>query len=387
MEKINILEVLDCYYPKFDGPTLVITSYCKSFIKQNPEITPTVVVPRFPKYVDNQPFKVIRTESIKSAEGYYAGLPEFDSKLKKFLKENKIDLIHFHSPFTMGHFFAKYGKKHKIPTIFTFHTKYKEDFERTLKLKSLQKFMMNYIMKAIKKADYVWTVSNGAADVLREYGYKGNIEVIRNGTDLVFPENAEELIEKVNNTYNLKQEENVFLSVGRMVENKKLDLALNAFKIVKDKGYNFKYLMVGDGLYLETLKSRVEELDLTSNVIFTGKIMDREFLSAHYLRSDLFIFPSTFDTASLAPIEAAAMKLPSIMTRGCSTAEIITEGVNGILADETKEDWAEKICNFIDNKQKLQELKENAYKEVYKTWDQVAEEVVARYKEILKDNQ
>ena len=385
MEEINVLEILDCYYPKFDGPTLVITSYCKSFIKQGNGINPTVIVPKFPKYVDNQPFEIFRTTSSKGPEGYYAGLPSMDAKLAKYLKNKKIDLIHFHSPFTMGKYFVKYGKKHNIPTIFSFHTKFKEDFQRMLKTKSLVNFMMNYIMKTINKADYVWTVSNGAAEVLREYGCTKNIEVIRNGTDLTLPENQEEKIKLVNQTYNLENEENVFLSVGRIVENKKLDLALDAMKIVKDKGHNFKYLIVGDGPYLKDLKEKVKKLNLENEVIFTGKIMDRDFLSAHYLRSDLFIFPSTFDTASLAPIEAAALKLPSIMTRGCSTAEIITENVNGFLADETPESWAEKICEIINDKEKLKTVKEATYAQVYKSWDQVAEEVSKRYREIIED--
>ena len=384
MEKINVLEVLDCYYPKFDGPTLVITSYSKSFLKQG-KIDVEAIVPRFPNYEDNQPFKVVRVKSMKSADGYYAGLPGFDGKLKKYLKGKKIDLIHFHSPFTMGKFFAKFGKKNKIPTVFTFHTKYKEDFERVLKSKLLQNFMMKYIMNTINKADYVLTVSNGAADTLREYGYKKNIEVIRNGTDLCYPTNDKELIDKVNELYDLKKQKNVLLSVGRVVESKKLDLALQALKIVKEKGYDFKYLIVGDGAYLEKLKCNVKDLGLEQDVIFTGKIMDRELLSAHYLRSDLFIFPSTFDTASLSPIEAAAMKLPTLMTKGCSTAEIITEDQNGYLAEESVEAWADKIASILDDAKGLKAMKETCYSQVFRTWDSVAEEVTEKYLEIIKD--
>lgn len=386
MEEINVLEVLDCYYPKFDGPTLVITSYSKSFLKQNKGIIPTVVVPKFPKYVDNQPFEVFRTASMKSADGYYAGIPTMDAKLTKYLKNKKIDLIHFHSPFTMGKYFAHYGKKHHIPTIFSFHTKFKEDFERLLKTKALQNFMMKYIMKVINKADYVWTVSNGACDVLREYGYKKDIEVIRNGTDLTYPENAEELRVQIDNQYHFAPDENILLSVGRIVENKKLDLCLEALKIAKAKGLKFKYIIVGDGSYLGALKENAKELGLENDVIFTGKIMDRNLLSAYYLRSDLFLFPSTFDTASLSPLEAAALKLPSLLTRGCSTAEILNDNVNGYLADENAESWAEKIIEVLSDKEQLAKTKEKAYAEVYKTWDQVAEEVGVRYREIIAEN-
>ncbi len=381
---MRVLEVLDTYYPKFDGPALVITSYAKSLNKLE-GTKAEVCVPRFPKYEDHQPFPVFRVKSQKGPEGYYYGLPSFDGKLKKFLKENKFDLIHIHSPFTMCGYFTKYGKKHGIPTIYTFHTKFRDDFERLLKLKLSQKIALKYIMNNINRADYVLTVSDGAADTLREYGYKKEIKVLRNGTDLVCPTNEQELKDKITQQYGLKKDEKVFLSVGRIVENKKLDFALLVMKELKTSGVKFKYLIVGAGPYEQQLKEKVSELNLEDCVIFTGKIMDREFLSAHYLRADLFIFPSTFDTASLAPIEAAAMKLPTIMTKGCSTAEIITDGRNGILAvEDDAKDWANKIISAIENDE-LKTLSENAQKEVYKTWDQVAIEVKNYYDSILKE--
>ena len=80
-------------------------------------------------------------------------------------------------------------------------------------------------------------------------------------------------------------------------------------------------------------------------------------------------------SASLAPIEAAALKLPSLMTKGCSTAEILTDDVDGYLAEENANAWADKIEKIIADKNKLNEVKEMAYKQVYRSWDSVVEEV------------
>lgn len=379
---MKILQTLDCYYPKFDGPTNVITNYGKSLKKvKNAEVD--VYVPRFPKYKDDQPFKVVRVKSVRSADGYYQGMPGIDGKLKKTLKENKYDVIHIHSPFTMGRFFARYGKKHGIPTVFTFHTKFKEDFVRILHAKPLVGFMMRYIMTTINACDHVLTVSYGAAEVLRSYGYKKEITVIRNGTDLVYPANAAELAAQVEEKHALAGQKNVFLSVGRIVENKRLDLVLDALKIVKERGVDFRFLVVGDGSYKEKLENKAKDLALADRVIFTGKVMDRALLSGYYLRSDLFMFPSTFDTASLAPIEAAALKLPSLMTRGCSTAEIVTENRNGFLAGDTAESWADEICRIVTDENLLTQAKENCYREVYRTWDDVCGEVYDFYEKAI----
>lgn len=381
---IRVLEVLDTYFPAWDGPTMLVSNYAKCMVKRD-DTDVELMVPKYPHYEDSAEFPVHRIKSVPAQEKYRSAVPFLQRKSVKIIarKDKPFDIIHAHSPFLLGRHAIKTGKKYGIPTVITLHTRFHEDFDRLLKSKALRRFMMKFILKTFNAADYVVCVSDGTVDTLKQYGYKGEARVIRNGTELVYPANAEELKQKVIAAENLGNEENVFLSVGRIVENKKLDLALSALKILKDEGVSFRYLIVGAGSYENKLKKRVTELGLDDCVRFTGKIMDRSLLSGYYLASDLFLFPSTFDTASLAPIEAAALKLPSLMTRGCSTAEIITENRNGYLADENPAAWADKIKEIIADKDALAAAKENAYKEVYRTWDSVVDEVRGFYAEAI----
>ena len=73
-KQIHVLEVLDCYYPKFDGPNMVITSYANSYTKSG-KCQVEAVVPSFPGYTDNQIFDVKRVKSISIPEGYRLALP------------------------------------------------------------------------------------------------------------------------------------------------------------------------------------------------------------------------------------------------------------------------------------------------------------------------
>ncbi len=385
-DKIRVMQVLDTYFPTFDGPTLLVSNYAKSMHKRE-DMDVEVLVPKFPKYKDESEFPVHRVRSTSAQENYRCALPMFDRKGAKLLKrkDEPFDIVHAHSPFMLANHAINTARRRKIPSVITLHTRFHEDYDRLLKFKPLRKFMMWYTLRAFKKAFKVICVSDGTVDTLREYGFKGEAKVIRNGTDLVYPKNADELREKAVNLSGLKGKENIFLSVGRIVENKRLDLALDALKVLKDKGVEFTYVIVGSGSYEDKLKSRVEELGLTDNVIFTGKIMDRELLSGYYLASDLFIFPSTFDTASLAPIEAAALKLPTIMTKGCSTAETITDDRNGFLAEDDYNAWADRIEKIVLEKNRLPEIRENAYKEVYRSWDDVVEEIRAYYVEVIEE--
>ena len=77
------------------------------------------------------------------------------------------------------------------------------------------------------------------------------------------------------------------------------------------------------------------------------------------------------------------MKLPTIMNKGCSSAEIITDQRNGLLPSENVDDWANTILKAVKT-DKLKELRQPAYKEVYKTWDAVTAEILKYYEQVIQ---
>ena len=386
MSDLKICEILDAFYPCVDGPVIVVKNYS---VHLNRQKACKVAVPKDSKklnYVDNEEFEVFRCASIGAPEKYRLAFPGMDVEFKKLIEKEKFDIYHTHSPFTMGRFAINAGRKHKVPVVATLHTQYQVDFKRVLKgNRLLTRFMIKYIMWVYNRADSVWTVNNASCQVLRDYGYKGKIEVVRNGTDLKYPENAEELVNKVNALHNLEGQKNVLIFVGRIAMYKNLALMADALKILNDNGEDFKMIIIGDGFDMEEFKVIVQNNGLNDKVIFTGAIRDRELLQGYYLRSDLFLFPSTFDTSSLVPIESAAHKLPTLLIKDSYTAENITDGVNGFLSEETPKAYADKIKEIINNPLKLKEVGEEAYRSVYRSWEMVAEEVLEKYKEIIKE--
>lgn len=383
---MKICELLDAYYPIIDGPINVITNYSKNINRTNECKVAVPAHSKKSKYVDKQEFEVIRCKSVAAPEKYRYGLPGLDCKFKKRIKNEKFDIFHTHSPFSMGRFAIKAAKKQGVPVVATIHTQYHQDFARVLKgNKCLVKFMIRYIMKVYNKADSVWTVNDSSCEILRSYGYKGKIEVVRNGTDLKYPKNDKELIDKVNAIHNLEGQKNVFVFVGRIAMYKNLGLMADALKILSDNGEDFRMLIIGDGFDMAKFKKIVEEKGLNDKVIFVGSVSDRELLQGYYLRSDLFLFPSTFDTSSLVPIEAAAHKLPTLLIEGSYTAENIKGDFNGFLAKETPEAFAEKIKEIISTEGLAQKVGEEAHRSVYRTWEMVAEEVKEKYAKIIEE--
>ena len=386
MDKIKICELLDSYYPVIDGPINVITNYAKHLNNMEECKVAVPAAAKSDNYVDNQPFEVLRCKSSSAPEHYRMGKPGRDKAFKKRIKEEGFDIFHAHSPFCMGRFALKAAKKQGVPVVATIHTQYHQDFERVLKgFKPLVKFMIRYIMKVYNKADSVWTVNDASCEILRSYGYKGDIQVVRNGTDLKYPENADELVKKVNALHGLEGQKNVFIFVGRIAMYKNLGLMADALKILKEKGEDFKMLIVGGGFDMDKFKKIVENNGISDNVIFVGQVKDRELLQGYYLRSDLFLFPSTFDTSSLVPIEAAAHKLPTLLIEGSYTAENIKGDFNGFLAKETPEAYAEKIYEIINTEGMIERVGEEANRSVYRSWEMVAKEALEKYKQVIAE--
>lgn len=383
---IKILELIDTYYPTVDGAINAVNCYASNL---NERAECDLAAPAAPKnsgYKEKEGFKVLRCKAMPAPSGYRNALPFLDARFKKAIREGGYDILHAHSPFALGRLAVSEAKKAGVPVVATLHTKYKFDFERELHgCKPLVNFMLRYIIKTYNKADYVWTVSEASKQVLREYGYKGEIDVVRNGTDYVYPENADELINLVNAKHGLNGQKNVFVFVGRMAIYKNLPLICDALKILKDKGCDFKFIFAGGGFDLEKIKRYALELNIADKCVFTGDIKSREMLSAYFLRGDLLVFPSSFDMASIVKLEAAAHKRASLLIRGSCSAELVVDGENGFLCEETALSLASKLEELMLSPEKVALAGENAYKTLYRTWGDVCDEVLEKYQKIIEE--
>lgn len=383
---MKVLEVLDTFYPNVDGPISVMVSLAKKF-NENGLGEVELLVPSYPVKVDVEGVKIHRCKSMKANENYRAALPFLDTKIKKVIKEGGYDIIHMHSPFTLAHFALKQGKKLKIPVVFTFHTKFKDEFKNRLKSGALVKFMMNYVMNCINGSDCITTVSRGSIETLKEYGCIkcGEVKVIYNGTDMPPMAADREVVAKIRKELGLDGNF-AFMFAGRLAEVKNIQFSIKALSLVKARGVNnFKFVIIGDGDYGKTLKALVEENNLTENVIFAGKISDRKQLAAYFTACDAMLFPSMFDTASITIPEAAANGLPAVMIAGSSSAERLADGVNGFLWENDAEVWADNIIKLIENPALAKTAGEGALKEIYASWDEIAESYCRLYKELIEE--
>ena len=382
--KLKLLEGMDVYLPDVDGVINCMHNCC---LHLNKSTNLTVMVPKNKKgYVDNQPYNIIRCKSIHIPilNDYY-GFPKRDKKFKNEIFSKDYDIIHVHSPFNMAKFALDVAKKKNIPVVATFHSNMRLIFQSVVKIKWIAELMVKHLGKLYNKFDEVFVCSPIVEEQLRSFGYKGKVTYLPFGTDFKICENVEELRKQANEKFSLQEDENVFIYVGRVMKLKRIDFILDSLKILKDKGKKFKFYIIGKGAELEKLKKYASKLGFSEDeVVFTG-FLPREDFPLMLARADLLLFPSIYDNFGLVKVESAAYATPGVFIENTCAGFDVTDGVNGFVAKNTTQSFAEKIEQAIEDRKKLAEIGRNATRDLYISWEECARQLQARLSEIVKE--
>lgn len=381
-EKIKIIEGMDSYLPDVDGVVNCVHNYCLN-LHERADIN--VIVPKNKKgYVDNLPYNIHRCKSIHIPiiNDYY-GFPESDKNFMKEVDKIEADIIHIHSPFNMAKYGIRLAKQKNIPLVATFHSNMRPIFKSVVKFDWITELMVKHLGKRYNKFDEVFVCSPLVENQLKSFGYTGKVSYLPFGTDLEKCENVDELIAQANKEFNLDKDELVFLYVGRVMKLKRIDFILKSLKIVKDKGKSFKFYIVGKGAEMKKLKKLTKKLGFTDDeVIFTG-FLARELFPLINARADLLLFPSIYDNFGLVKVEAAAYSTAGLFIENSCAGYGVTDGVNGLLSKDTVQDFADKICSVIDDKEKLKEIGKNAARDIYISWKDCADQLLKKLTEIV----
>lgn len=385
MEKLKVGLFIDTWYPMVDGVIMVVDNYAKRLSKFC-DVTVFTVNARGKDKTSHR-YKVVKCKRMKlKGIDYDLPLPKFDRKFKKELEKSNLDIVHIHSPFSLGKIGVKYAKKHNIPCVATMHSQYKQDFYKATHNKFITNIMLKKIMKVFNNCDEYYAVNQKIAEIFYDYGAKHMPLVQNNGTDLTFDNNKQELCDIINKKHNLKQDDIVFLFLGRIIALKNVFFILDSLKILKENGYKFKMFYVGSGPDSEKLQHKINEYNMQNDVILTGKIMEREIVKAYYARAKLFLFPSLYDASSLVQIEAASQGTPSLFIKGAPTSSTILEDVNGYVSENDTSKFAEKIMEILNNEKHYNEVSENARKDLFVTWDDCVKQMYEKYLINIQNN-
>ncbi len=231
--------------------------------------------------------------------------------------------------------------------------------------------------KCIKDAKAVTVVSRALKERIEELYPNDKTEIISMGCDTELFSNN-----KRKNNFFGQEDKKVVLFVGRLAEVKGVTYLIEAMKQVRGA----VLIIAGEGDQEQELRSQAKELE--DKVFFIGP-QTHEDLSAIYASADIFVAPSVTakdggrEGFGLTVIEAMASGLPVIASRTGGITDIITNEVNGLLAEEKDvNQLAESINRLITDKELRKMLVKNAYETAQKY---SYKNIASRYFELIED--
>jgi len=151
----------------------------------------------------------------------------------------------------------------------------------------------------------------------------------------------------------------VICSVANLVPYKDYYTVLNVLKVIKEKGFQFFYIIIGDGPLKKDIETKIKKYQLENNVIIVGGISNVEdYLSI----SDIFIHSSKGEGCSNAILEAMYMRLPIIATNTGGTSEIVDKK-NSLLFEYGDLNMLNKhLTNLLTDKKLINKMSKASYR-------------------------
>lgn len=270
----------DSYFPEIDGVTYTLKSWKEELRERGHEVY--IIYPDG-NYEPEKNEIPVHSASNPFYPGYNIPLPTL-----KDIPE--LDLVHCHSPGTIGIQGLIHAKRNDIPSIYTHHTPLEEYFEQHLPSKKLADLLGNiYVPLESYYMRWFDRVTSNTGDINRSVE-SYSIPV---GVDTDFFQKTDEEFDFEYPTIGYS---------GRMSMEK------NVEEICKlaEANSNWKFVLVGEGPQRERLEN-----DAPENVEFRD-FLEREELPKFYSSIDVFVTASTGDTLGLSTLEANSCNTPVV---------------------------------------------------------------------------
>lgn len=208
-------------------------------------------------------------------------------------------------------------------------------------------YTRKFLVKAMEDFDAVIVSTRRDLEGLVKAGYHGEARQIYPHIDSqAMPEPTASQIEGLEARWRLNPDSPLILCVGRMDPMKRQDIAIEAFARLRHKHPDARLVLVGNGTFSaakqgglgltkahewrRSLEGLAKRLGVGPEVIFAGHISD-DLLHTAYKRCDVIVLPSEIEGFGLTTLEGWRYGKPSIVSRGAGSAEIVHDGLNGLI--------------------------------------------------------
>jgi len=335
---MRILVVTDQYAPMVGGVPNVTQTLAHGLAGRGHAVTLLVPDPGTgsqPGHVDDQQVGFACSSSVRWPwyDGMRLALLSL-SAARRVISALAPDVIHIHSPLTLGVMARRAARQLSIPVIYTNHY-LPENVRpgRTRRSRLFDAAFYAYLVRFANQCAHVTAPTVTALQLLRAQGLRAPAQVISNGIDLrtYCPGPADSVIR---DRYGLRADRPVILYVGRLSQEKGVDVLLSAVARLTTRA---QVAIAGRGPDSVRLAATADRLGLSDRVKFLGFVPDPD-LPAIYRLADVFVIPSKAELQSLATMEAMATGLPVVASDAYSLRELVSHGKTGLLTTPGRAD-------------------------------------------------
>ena len=297
-------------------------------------------------------------------------LVDFKKRLDEILDLKSFDLIHAHY-WLSGLVAKEIANELNLPLIFTSH--------------SLGVFLDGYNKERVDCEKLVMDASNivTSSSIFEEFMISENYKIDENKIKKITPGIDKEIFIP---DATIKRE-NIFLSIGRIQEQKGQVETIKFLENFRKVENNFKCYFIGGPSgksgeeYLQTLKDTVKELSLESHIEFLENLPQIE-IKELLNKSKLLIHTSQFETFGLVAVEANSMGVPVLTTNNGALLETIENNINGYCSESLIDGSVNKyVQDLLNDDKKFDETMFNCIERSKKyNWITTAKEIESLYK-------
>lgn len=208
------------------------------------------------------------------------------------------------------------------------------------------------------KYDNIIAVSDSAKDVFLET-FPKYIDKVK----IIYDINDENFISKMadsGQSYDDNFKGLRILTVGRLAKQKGYDIALEACKMLKEKGINFRWYSLGIG----PLEKEIQRYIAENNLNDYFKLLGVKSNPYPYIKNcDIYVQTSKFEGFGLAIAEARMLNKPVVTTRFDAVYNQMIDRKNGLVVDMDAKSISDGILELINNKELKNEIVEYLTKE------------------------
>ena len=353
----------DTYPPFINGVSTSIVSLERALIKEGHEVFIVTVNPEEMAYKIDDDERIIRIPGIPIGIYDYRLTGIYPIKAVNKIKNWNLDIIHSHTEFGIGTFARIISKRYNIPLVHTYHTMYEDYvhyithgyFDKSSKLivEHLTKFYCD------RTAKELIVPSKKTYDLFKEkYKVDKNIHIVPTGieVDRFYKENNNQNeVLKIKQELGIKKDDFIILYVGRLAQEKNIELLLEAQADIVKNDKNCKLIIIGNGPDYSHFIDMAYKLKINKNVIFTNAI-PWDIIPLYYQIADLFATASKTETQGLTVIEAMAASVPVVCLNDEAFNQIVVDDLNGKLFNN-KTEYIKIIKDFIKDKNKIKYMK------------------------------